>query len=252
MLYSGSPMSRIDGRRADQLRPISIQVGYLAFAEGSALISVGKTVVLCAVSVEDRQPPFLRGSGQGWVTAEYSMLPRSTQTRNQRESVAGRIGGRTHEIQRLIGRSLRAVVDLSALGERTYAIDCDVLQADGGTRTASITGAYVALVQAMQKLVEDGTYSSLPIRCPVAATSVGVIDGAPMLDLAYDEDSRAEVDFNVVMTGDGKFVEVQGTAEHGTFSRDAMSNLMDLAEKGIQESFVAQRAALTAAGLHAL
>jgi ribonuclease PH len=166
--------------------------------------------------------------------------------------VAGRIGGRTHEIQRLIGRSLRAVVDLHALGERTFAIDCDVLQADGGTRTASITGAYVALVQAMQKLVEDGTYSSLPIKFPVAATSVGVIDGAPMLDLAYDEDSRAEVDFNVVMTGDGKFVEVQGTAEHGTFSRDAMNSLMDLAEKGIQESFNAQRAALMSVGLTAL
>jgi|SRR5688500_11900504 ribonuclease PH len=243
---------RSDGRAKDALRPLSIQVGYLAFAEGSALINLGKTSVLCAVSIEDRQPPFLRGTTKGWVTAEYSMLPRATLQRTQRESVAGRIGGRTHEIQRLIGRSLRAVVDLHALGERTFAIDCDVLQADGGTRTASITGAYVALVAAMQKLVEDGTYSSLPIKFPVAATSVGVIDGAPMLDLAYDEDSRAEVDFNVVMTGDGKFVEVQGTAEHGTFSRDAMSNLMDLAEKGIQESFAAQRAALQAVGLHAL
>ncbi|HEX5139960.1 MAG TPA: ribonuclease PH [Dehalococcoidia bacterium] len=243
---------RIDGRPKDTLRPLSIQVGNLAFAEGSALISVGKTTVLCAVSVEDRQPPFLRGTTKGWVTAEYAMLPRATQQRTARESVTGRIGGRTHEIQRLIGRSLRAVVDLHSLGERTFAIDCDVLQADGGTRTASITGAYVALVQAMQKLVEDGTYSTLPIKFPVAATSVGIVDGTPMLDLAYEEDSRAEVDFNVVMTGDGKFIEVQGTAEHGTFSRDAMNQLLDLAEKGIRDSFAAQRDVLMGAGLPAL
>jgi ribonuclease PH len=245
-------MSRIDGRRPDMLRPLKIEAGYLAFAEGSALISVGKTVVLCAVSVEDRQPPFLRGTSQGWVTAEYSMLPRSTHTRGQRESVAGRIGGRTHEIQRLIGRSLRAVVNLEALGERTFAIDCDVIQADGGTRTASITGAYVALVMAMQKLVEHGAYAALPIRCPVAATSVGIVDGVSMLDLCYEEDSRAEVDFNVVMTGESKFVEVQGTAEHGTFDRDAMNALLTLAEKGINDSFSAQRAVLSAKGLPAL
>jgi ribonuclease PH len=234
------------------LRPLSIQLGYLAYAEGSALISVGKTVVLCAVSVEDRQPPFLRGTSQGWVTAEYSMLPRSTQTRSQRESVAGRIGGRTHEIQRLIGRSLRAVVNMDRLGERTFAIDCDVIQADGGTRTAAITGAYVALVQALQKLVADGTYSLLPIRCAVAATSVGIIDGLTMLDLCYEEDSRAEVDFNVVMTSERKFVEVQGTAEHGTFGREAMNGLLSLAEKGIEDSMAVQRQVLSTAGLPAL
>ncbi len=244
--------NRTDGRPLDSLRPLEIQVGYLAFAEGSALIKLGNTVVLCAVSVEDRQPPFLRGTSQGWVTAEYSMLPRSTLTRSQRESVAGRIGGRTHEIQRLIGRSLRAVVDLDGLGERTFAIDCDVIQADGGTRTASITGAYVALVQAMQGLVEDGVYPALPIHCPIAATSVGVIDGSPMLDLCYEEDSRAEVDFNVVITGEGKYVEVQGTAEHGTFSRATMNELLALAEKGINDSLQAQRQTLIAAGLPAL
>ena len=243
---------RTDGRHHDALRPLTIQVGYLAFAEGSALINLGNTSVLCAVSVEDRQPPFLRGTSKGWVTAEYAMLPRSTVQRTQRESVAGRIGGRTHEIQRLIGRSLRAVVDLQALGERTFAVDCDVLQADGGTRTASITGAYVALVQAMQKLVEGGTYCTLPIKFPVAATSVGIVDGAPMLDLAYEEDSRADVDFNVVMTGEGKYVETQGTAEHGAYTRDEMNKLLELAEKGIRDSFAAQRAALVAAGLAAL
>jgi ribonuclease PH len=245
-------MTRIDGRDSDALRPLKIEIGYLAHAEGSVLISLGKTVVLCAVSVEDRQPPFLRGTSQGWVTAEYAMLPRSTHTRSQRESVAGRIGGRTHEIQRLIGRSLRAVVDMSKLGERTFAIDCDVIQADGGTRTASITGAYVALVQALQKLVADGVYSTLPIRCPVAATSVGIVDGKSLFDLCYEEDSRAEVDLNVVMTGEGRFVEVQGTAEHGTFDREGMNALISVAEQGIQASFAVQRAALTAKGLPAL
>ena len=243
---------RSDGRDLDVLRPLTIQVGYLAFAEGSALINLGNTSVLCAVTVEARQPPFLRGTTQGWVTAEYSMLPRATSQRTPRESVAGRVGGRTHEIQRLIGRSLRAVVDLKSLGERTFTIDCDVLQADGGTRTASITGAYVALVQAMQKLVVDGTYCTLPMKVPVAATSVGIIDGVPMLDLAYDEDSRADVDFNVVMTGEGKFIETQGTAEHGAFSREEMNRLLDLAEKGIRDSFAAQRAALEAVGLTSL
>jgi ribonuclease PH len=245
-------MSRSDGRSADSLRPLHIEVGYLDFAEGSALITLGRTRVLCAVSVEERQPPFLRGTSRGWVTAEYSMLPRSTQTRSQRESVSGRIGGRTHEIQRLIGRSLRAVVSLDMLGERTYAIDCDVLQADGGTRTASITAAYVALVQAMQRLVENGSYSALPISTPVAATSVGIVDRVPLLDLAYDEDSRADVDFNVVMTGEGKYVEVQGTAEHGTFSRDSMNELLALAEKGVKDSFAVQRKALALAGLPTL
>lgn len=234
------------------LRPLNIQVGYLDHAEGSALITVGKTRVLCAVSIEDRQPGFLRGTSSGWITAEYSMLPRSTHTRSQRESVQGRIGGRTHEIQRLIGRSLRAIANLDSLGERTFAIDCDVIQADGGTRTAAITGTYVALVQAMQGLVEDGIYSSLPLRFPVAATSVGVIDGRPLLDLCYEEDSRAEVDFNIVMTGERKFVEVQGTAEHGTFDKEAMDRLLTLAQKGIEESFEAQRQALSAAGLPSL
>jgi len=245
-------MGRVDGRRPDMLRPLTIQPGYLAYAEGSALITLGKTIVLCAVSVEDRQPPFLRGSSQGWVTAEYAMLPRSTNTRSQRESVAGRIGGRTHEIQRLIGRSLRAVVNLQTLGERTFQIDCDVIQADGGTRTASITGAYVALVQAMQKLVAKGTYSALPIRTPVAATSVGIVGGGRMLDLCYEEDSQAEVDFNVVMTGEGKYVEVQGTAEHGTFDRESMNALLVLAEKGINDSFAIQRKVLEKIGLPAL
>ena len=245
-------ISRIDGRPLDTMRPLSIELGYLAHAEGSALISLGGTTVLCAVSTEDRQPPFLRGTSKGWVTAEYSMLPRSTQTRTPRESVAGRIGGRTHEIQRLIGRSLRAVVDLKSLGERTFTVDCDVLRADGGTRTASITGAYVALVQAVNRLVEDGTYSKLPMRFPVAATSVGIVDGHAMLDICYEEDSRADVDFNVVMTGEGKYVEVQGTAEHGAFDREAMNGLLELAEKGIRDSFAAQRACLIAAKLPAL
>ena len=244
--------NRIDGRALDSLRPMSIEVGYLKHAEGSVLIRVGNTVVLCAVSVEDRQPPFLRGSGQGWVTAEYSMLPRSTHTRSQRESVSGRIGGRTHEIQRLIGRSLRAIVDMKSLGERTFAIDCDVIQADGGTRTAAITGSYVALMQAMSKLVNAGTYAKLPITTPVAATSVGIVEGVPMLDLCYEEDSTAEVDFNVVITGEGKYVEVQGTAEHGTFDRGQMNELLALAEKGVRDSMAIQREALTNAALPAL
>ncbi|MGE0056351.1 MAG: ribonuclease PH [Dehalococcoidia bacterium] len=244
--------NRIDGRALDSLRPMTIEVGYLLHAEGSALIRVGNTVVLCAVSVEDRQPPFLRGTSQGWVTAEYSMLPRSTHTRSQRESVSGRIGGRTHEIQRLIGRSLRAVVNMNLLGERTFAIDCDVIQADGGTRTASITGAYVALMQAVNKLVDAGTYASLPVTTPVAATSVGIVAGSPMLDLCYEEDSTAEVDFNVVITGEGKYVEVQGTAEHGTFDRGQMNALLELAEKGVRDSMAVQRAALEKAGLKAL
>ena len=244
--------TRIDGRTPDSLRPLTIEVGYLDHAEGSVLVTLGKTRVLVAVSVEDRQPGFLRGTTQGWVTAEYAMLPRSTHTRSQRESVQGRIGGRTHEIQRLIGRSLRAVVDMKALGERTFAIDCDVIQADGGTRTASITGAYVAMVQALHKLVESGVYATLPILCPVAATSEAVVEGRNLLDLCNEEDSTAEVDFNVVMTGESKFVEVQGTAEHGTFDRNAMNELMTLAEKGIQDSFAVQRAALASRGLPTL
>ena len=246
--YEGS-LFRVDNRRPDQLRSLSIQPGFLDHAEGSALITLGKTVVLCAVSIEDRLPPFLRGRSGGWITAEYAMLPRSTHTRSPRESVLGRIGGRTQEIQRLIGRSLRAVADLSALGERTFTIDCDVIQADGGTRTASITGAYVALVQAMQSLVDRSIYATIPLRCPVAATSVGIVDKKALLDLCYDEDSKADVDFNVVMTGEGKFVEVQGTAEGPPFSKETMDKLLALAEIGIFESFKVQRQALEAAAL---
>jgi ribonuclease PH len=243
---------RIDGRRPDSIRTLKIEPGFLAHAEGSAVISLGKTMVLCAVTVEDRLPNFLKGTGGGWITAEYSMLPRSTHTRSQRESVTGRIGGRTHEIQRLIGRSLRAIANLDILGERTFTIDCDVLQADGGTRTAAITGAYVALVQAMHRLVESGVYTTLPLRCPVAATSIGIVDGHALLDLCYEEDSRAEVDFNIVMTGERKFVEVQGTAEHGTFSKEDMDRLLALAARGIEDSFTAQRQALEAAALPTL
>ncbi len=235
---------RIDGRAWDQLRPVTITPNYLDFAEGSVLIEMGKTRVVCAVSVEDRVPPFLRGQGQGWVTAEYAMLPRATLTRTQRESSAGRIGGRTHEIQRLIGRSMRAVTDLKALGERSFLIDCDVVQADGGTRTAAITGAYVALRMAMAKLVEQGALKEIPLRWAVGAVSVGVVAGEPILDLCYEEDSRADVDFNVVMTGNGDFVELQGTAEREPFSRTVADGLIGLAQKGIEELFVAQESAL--------
>ncbi|MDP2948977.1 MAG: ribonuclease PH [Chloroflexota bacterium] len=241
--------ARPDGRQPDQIRQVRITPKYLAHAEGSALIELGETTVLCAVSVENRLPPFLRGSGSGWVTAEYGMLPRSTQTRTPREAATGRIGGRTHEIQRLIGRSLRAVTDLALLGERTLTVDCDVIRADGGTRTAAITGAYVALRQACELLVQRGDVGSMPIRCAVAATSVGVVDGLPVLDLCYDEDARAEVDFNVVMTADGELVEVQGTGESHPFSRQAMNELLDLAEAGIRRLFEAQKIALAEIGI---
>jgi ribonuclease PH len=240
---------RPDGRLPDQMRQLRITPRYLARAEGSALIELGQTIVLCAVSVENRLPPFLRGSGSGWVTAEYGMLPRSTQTRSPREAALGRVGARTHEIQRLIGRSLRAVSKLDLLGERTLTIDCDVIQADGGTRTAGITGAYVALRQACALLVERGDIASTPLRCPVAATSAGVVGGMPMLDLCYDEDARAEVDFNVVMTADGELVEVQGTGESHPFSRQAMNELLDLAETGIRRLFDAQKKALAEVGI---
>jgi len=233
-------MPRADGRAPNQLRPIMLTPNYLDHAEGSVLIEAGKTRVLCAVSVEETQPPFLLKTEQGWITAEYAMLPRSTHTRSQRESTRGRIGGRTHEIQRLIGRSLRAAIDLNTLGPRTLYIDCDVIQADGGTRTAAITGSYVALALALRKIAAAGTIKRVPPLVPVAATSVGILNGEPVLDLNYVEDSRAEVDFNVVMTytgteGAGKFVEVQGTAEHGTFERAAMDQLLNLAESGIRE-----------------
>ena len=240
-------MIRSDGRRPDELRPVTIEPGYLLYAEGSALIKTGNTSVLCAATVEDGVPQFARGTGSGWITAEYGMLPRSTQTRTGRER--SRTGGRTSEIQRLIGRSLRSVCQLDLLGERTFVLDCDVIQADGGTRTAAITGAYVALLQAMHKLVQDGALPSFPLRCAVAATSAGVVEGIPVLDLNYEEDARAEVDFNVVATEEGELVEVQGTGESHPFSRQAMDELLALAEGGIHQLFEAQRVALSEAGI---
>jgi ribonuclease PH len=235
---------RPNERPAQNLRPTTLQRGALKFAEGSALIECGDTRVLCAASIEPGVPPFLRGSGSGWVTAEYGMLPRSTQQRTPREASRGRQGGRTVEIQRLIGRSLRAVVDMAALGERTVWIDCDVLQADGGTRTASVTGAFVALCEALEKLRARGDLKVLPLRDFVAATSVGIVDGAAVLDLEYAEDSRAEVDMNVVATAGGRLIEVQGTAERAPFSRDQLSQLLDLAQAGIGELVALQRASL--------
>ncbi|MFC1979828.1 ribonuclease PH [Chloroflexota bacterium] len=237
-------MRRGDGRAYDELRPVRILPGFQSFAEGSALIEVGQTRVLCTVSVEERVPAFLKGQGSGWITAEYAMLPRSTTTRTPRER--GRIGGRSHEIQRLIGRSFRAVADLNALGERTLIIDCDVLQADGGTRTAAITGSYVALHQALQTMVNMGVLSSIPLKYAVAATSVGIANGYHMLDLCYDEDSNAAVDVNVVMTSKGEFVEIQGTAETKPFSKETIDSLLALAEKGIKQLFQVQQAAIEA------
>jgi ribonuclease PH len=234
-------MPRVDGRAADAIRATRLTPGYLLHAEGSVLIDVGNTRVICAASIEDRVPPFLRGTGKGWVTAEYGMLPRSTSTRMQREASAGKIGGRTQEIQRLIGRSLRTVITLTELGERTVWIDCDVLQADGGTRTAAITGGFVALVLALEKLRERGGVPRVPVTDYVAATSVGVVAGEPMLDLAYEEDSRAEVDMNVVKTADGRFIELQGTAETKPFSRDGLDSLLALADKGIRDLIDKQR-----------
>jgi ribonuclease PH len=226
------------------MRPVRITTDYLMTAEGSALIEVGHTRVLCAASVEETVPQFLRGSGRGWVTAEYSMLPRATATRTPREVSKGRQSGRTLEIQRLIGRSLRSVVDTTALGDRTVVVDCDVLQADGGTRTASITGAYVALVQALQKLVKYGTLKAVPVTHPVAATSVGIVRGEPFLDLCYEEDSSAEVDMNLVMTGSGRFVELQATAEKTPFDDGQLEQMVGLARHGIAELFEIQKAAL--------
>ncbi len=224
---------RTDGRERQQLRPVTIQPDFIAGAEGSVLIAVGKTRVICTASIEDSVPPFLRGQNQGWVTSEYAMLPRATETRTPRESSRGRVSGRTHEIQRLIGRSLRSVTRRQDLGERTVWVDCDVIQADGGTRTASITGAFVALALALRRLVDRGVLPALPIKDYVAATSVGIVDGTPLLDLNYQEDSRAQVDMNVVQTGDGSLVEVQGTAEGDPFPRQTLSTLMDLAAAGI-------------------
>src|SRR6266542_4209300 len=226
-------MTRTDGRSPSQLRPTTMTPGFLAHAEGSVLIEVGRTKVICTASVEDRVPTFLRNSGKGWVTAEYGMLPRATTTRTQREATSGKVGGRTQEIQRLIGRALRSVAKLESLGERTIWVDCDVIQADGGTRTASITGGFVALVLALQKLREQESLKTMPIADYVAATSVGIIDGTMMLDLAYEEDSRAEVDMNIIKTGNGRFIEVQGTAEGKPFDRDGLDGLIDLAGAGI-------------------
>ena len=238
---SPTDASRFDGRRADELRETRITPHYVVHAEGSVLIEAGLTRVICTASVEDRVPPFLRGKGSGWVTGEYGMLPRSTSTRSTRESSAGRVGGRTQEIQRLIGRSLRAVTRLDELGERTVWVDCDVIQADGGTRTTSITGGFVALVLALQKLRETGKIARLPITDYVAATSVGIVDGRPLADLAYAEDSRAEVDMNVVKTGDGRFIEVQGTAEGEPFDRRALDALLELAGDAIERLVALQR-----------
>ncbi|MGD0199946.1 MAG: ribonuclease PH [Bryobacteraceae bacterium] len=235
---------RTDGRAPDQMRPVRIQTGYLLTAEGSALIEVGNTRVLCAATIEPAVPQFLRGSGQGWVTAEYSMLPRATATRSPRELT--RPSGRTQEIQRLIGRSLRSVVDRSALGERSIILDCDVLQADGGTRTAAISGAFVALSLALDQLVQFGVLKRSPLRDCVAAVSVGIVGGEPMLDLAYEEDSRAEVDMNVVMTGAGRFVEVQATAEQSPFDDARLSQLLTLARRGVADLIEIQRKALPA------
>ncbi|MCI0385292.1 ribonuclease PH [Streptomyces sp. CNQ085] len=245
-------MSRIDGRTAEQLRPVTIERGWSKHAEGSVLVSFGDTRVLCTASVTEGVPRWRKGSGEGWITAEYAMLPRSTNTRGDRESVRGRIGGRTHEISRLIGRSLRAVVDLKALGENTVVLDCDVLQADGGTRTAAVTGAYVALADALawardHKLVRA---KAQPLTGTVSAVSVGIVDGTPLLDLCYEEDVRAETDMNVVCTGDGRFVEVQGTAEGAPFARTELDALLDLAVAGCAQLDGAQRHALDAGSPH--
>ncbi len=229
------------------MRPVRIETSYLKYAEGSALVTVGDTRVLCAASVDDKVPPWMRGRGTGWITAEYAMLPRATSERNQRESAKGKIGGRTHEIQRIIGRALRAVVDLSKLGEKTIWVDCDVLQADGGTRTTSITGAYVALALALRRSFDPNDRAKWPLRGLIAATSVGIVDGSMVLDLPYDEDSRAEVDMNVAMTDAGAFVELQGTAEGVPFSRAQLDGLLNLAQHGITELFDHQRAALAIA-----
>jgi ribonuclease PH len=234
-------MTRNDGRAPAELRTTKITPGISMHAEGSVLIEVGRTRIICTASVEDRVPPFLRNTGKGWVTAEYGMLPRATSTRTQREASAGKVGGRTQEIQRLIGRSLRSVMRLPELGERTIWVDCDVIQADGGTRTASITGGFVALALAVKRLREAGQLRTIPIQDHVAATSVGVVDGSPLLDLAYDEDSRAEVDMNIVKTGDGRFIEVQGTAEGPPFERKTLDALMELADGGIRELVEMQR-----------
>ena len=247
MTQTPAATGRHDGRTPDQLRPVRITRGYTLHAEGSVLVEFGRTRVLCTASVEDKVPPHQKGSGEGWVTAEYGMLPRATHTRSAREAAKGKQSGRTQEIQRLIGRSLRAVFDLKALGERTITLDCDVLQADGGTRTAAITGAFVAAQDAVHRLLAEGRLAHSPVLHPVAAVSVGIVAGTPVLDLDYVEDSGCDTDMNVVMTGAGHYVEVQGTAEGVAFSRDEMNQLLLLAEKGINELIALQRAALAGA-----
>lgn len=244
MTTSNSTYFRPEGRAVDQLRPLRLTVDFVPTAEGSVLIELGHTRVLCNATVENGVPGWLRNRGQGWITAEYGMLPRATLTRSPRESERGKVGGRTQEIQRLIGRSLRAAVDMKALGERTIILDCDVLQADGGTRTAAITGAAVALGLAVNRLVAGKILAASPVRHLIAATSVGIVDGVALLDLAYEEDARADVDMNVVMTSAGEFVEVQATAEHNTFSREQHLGLLDLAARGMRELIAAQRSAL--------
>ncbi len=236
--------TRIDGRTDDQIRTTKITRGYTKYAEGSVLIETGDTKVICNVSVEDSVPYFLRGQNKGWLTAEYSLLPRSTHSRTIRESSRGKVGGRTREIQRLIGRSLRAIIDLDKIGERTIWVDCDVIQADGGTRTASITGAYVALVDAVTHLLRSGIIDESPLSCYMAATSVGIVDGELMLDLCYEEDSQAQVDMNVVMTEEGRIIEIQGTAEKDPFTRQEMNTFMDLAEKGVHDLIKLQKSIL--------
>ena len=243
-----TPVFRPDNRTADALRPTRLTPGFVQAPEGSVLIEVGNTRVLCNATIEQGVPAWLRNSGRGWVTAEYGMLPRATLTRSPRESERGKVGGRTHEIQRLIGRSLRSVVDMKALGERTIILDCDVLQADGGTRTAAITGACVALALALGKLVQAGTLKASPLRQMIAATSVGIVDGHQLLDLAYEEDSRATVDMNVVMLADGGLVETQATAEKNSYTRAELNGMLDLAEAGIRDLLTLQRAALANAG----
>ena len=233
---------RLNDRAPHELRPTTITPDFLQHAEGSVLIEVGRTKVICSASVEERVPPFLRGTGKGWVTAEYGMLPRATSTRTTREAATGKVGGRTMEIQRLIGRSMRSVVRLAELGERTVWVDCDVIQADGGTRTASITGAFVALVMALDKMRQQSLIRSVPVNDYVAATSVGIVGGMPLLDLAYEEDSKADVDMNVVKTGDGRFIEIQGTAEAEPFGTDALTGLLALADRGIADLIGKQRA----------
>jgi len=235
---------RPDGRKDNQMRDVKVQRNFLETAEGSVLISMGKTRVLCTASIEDRVPPFLKDQKRGWITAEYSMLPRSTQTRSVRESSTGRVSGRTHEIQRLIGRALRSVVDLTALGERTIWVDCDVLQADGGTRTASITGAFICLADALKYALRNGMIDKTPLRDYLAAISVGVVHGRPVIDLCYSEDSFAEVDMNIVMTGSGKYVEIQGTAEGIPFSKDTLDLLLKLATDGIHQLIDVQKTLL--------